>query len=258
MSSRPKGDQDETSKNSGASSKSKGHTTKETTIMEASKSTVRIPRSLAFIRTRNGVAITSLAAVILALSILLTISITNRGQIIPASKEEQATSTTTTRRLSGRTTDEDKADAVATAATLLNAANKHTGDQTADQRVQALEQSGDHSSLADLTTMDALTRYTPEFDEALKTTTRQSLIKASSLLDDNNDGKIEVRGNNPHQYVYLDQQAGVAYVPLQVFSEHAPAFSLEMVYVDGQWRFAPYTLLDAIRLSAALGGAQQH
>ena len=89
MSSRPKGDQDETSKNSGASSKSKGHTTKETTIREASKSTVRIPRSLAFIRTRNGATITSLAAVILALSILLTISITNRGQIIPASKEEQ-------------------------------------------------------------------------------------------------------------------------------------------------------------------------
>lgn len=255
MISRPKGDRDETSKNSGASSKSKGHTTKETSIREASKSTVRIPRSLAFIRTRNGATITSLAAVILALSILLTISITNSGQIIPASKEEQ---TTTTRGLSGRTADEDKADAVATAATLLNAANKHTGDQTADQRVQALEQSGDHSSLADLTTMDALTRYTPEFDEALKTTTRQSLIKASSLLDDNNDGKIEVRGNKPHQYVYLDQQAGVAYVPLQVFSEHAPAFSLEMVYVDGQWRFAPYTLLDAIRLSAALGGTQQH
>lgn len=258
MISRSKGDRDETSKNSGASSKSKGHTTKETSIREASKSTVRIPRSLAFIRTRNGATITSLAAVILVLSILLIISITNRGQIIPASKEEQATSTTTTRGLSGRTTDEDKADAVATAATLLNSANKHTGDQTADQRVQALEQSGDHSSLADLTTMDALTRYTPEFDEALKNTTRQSLIKASSLLDDNNDGKIEVRGNNPHQYVYLDQQAGVAYVPLQVFSEHAPAFSLEMVYVDGQWRFAPYTLLDAIRLSAALGSAQQH
>ena len=254
MSSRPKGDRDETSKNSGASSKSKGHTTKETSIREASKSTMRIPRSLAFIRTRNGATITSLAAVILVLSILLTISIMNSGQIIPASKEEQATSTTTTRGLSGRTTNEDKADAVATAATLLNAANKHTGDQ----RVQALEQSGDHSSLADLTTMDALTRYTPEFDEALKTTTRQSLIKASSLLDDNNNGKIEVRGNNPHQYVYLDQQAGVAYVPLQVFSEHAPAFSLEMVYIDGQWRFAPYTLLDAIRLSAALGSAQQH
>ena len=226
---------------------------------EPSDSTKTTNKALAFIRTKNGVTTVSLLGVIVILIVLLVVSITNNGTIVPTSSKGTSASsspTAITKSLSGRSTDEDKAEAVASAATLLNAANKHTTDQTADQRVQALESDGDHSNIADLTTMDSLTRFTNEFDDDLKITTRQSLIKVSSLLDDDNDGTIEARGNAPQQYVYLDQEAGVAYVPLQVFSSNAPAFSLEMVYVDGQWKFAPYTLLDAIRLSAALKTTQ--
>lgn len=49
--------------------------------------------------------------------------------------------------------------------------------------------------------------------------------------------------------VYVDRVAGLAYVPLSTFSGSAPAMSVLMVRVDGQWLVEPYGVLDDIRLS---------
>lgn len=49
--------------------------------------------------------------------------------------------------------------------------------------------------------------------------------------------------------VYVDREAGIAYVPLSTFSGSAPAMSVLMVRVDGQWLVEPYGVLDDIRLS---------
>ena len=49
--------------------------------------------------------------------------------------------------------------------------------------------------------------------------------------------------------VYVDRAAGIAYVPLSTFSGSAPAMSVLMVRVDGQWLVEPYGVLDDIRLS---------
>lgn len=49
--------------------------------------------------------------------------------------------------------------------------------------------------------------------------------------------------------VYVDRAAGIAYVPLSTFSGSAPAMSVLMVRVDGQWLVEPYGVLDGIRLS---------
>ena len=49
--------------------------------------------------------------------------------------------------------------------------------------------------------------------------------------------------------VYVDREAGLAYVPLSTFSGSAPAMSVLMVRVDGQWLVEPYGVLDDIRLS---------
>lgn len=49
--------------------------------------------------------------------------------------------------------------------------------------------------------------------------------------------------------VYVDRAAGLAYVPLSTFSGSAPAMSVLMVRVDGQWLVEPYGVLDDIRLS---------
>ena len=55
--------------------------------------------------------------------------------------------------------------------------------------------------------------------------------------------------------VYVDREAGIAYVPLSTFSGSAPAMSVLMVRVDGQWLVEPYGVLDDIRLSNAVQAA---
>lgn len=46
--------------------------------------------------------------------------------------------------------------------------------------------------------------------------------------------------------IYVDMEAGNAYVPLGLFLGSQSSFSLGFVWVDGEWVFVPYSLLDSI------------
>lgn len=217
------------------------------------KAVIHPNRFVAYTRTKQGIATVLMSLVIVCLAAALAVVSISKNESGGSGSDQQVQKVS--RSVSGASSDKDKASAMAAAATLLTAANKHSANLSADDRVKAFEDSSaDRSTLADMSTIDSLTRFTNDFDNDLRKTTYQSLVKVSSLLDGNNDGKIEARSSDLYKYVYLDSETGTAYVPLQVFSNNAPAFSLEMVYVDGQWKFAPYTLLDAIRLSSSMSG----
>ena len=53
------------------------------------------------------------------------------------------------------------------------------------------------------------------------------------------------------QYVYLDETTRIAQIPLDYYTGVGGAVSLEMVYVDGQWKLSPYSLLQSIQLANA-------
>lgn len=219
----------------------------------ARKAVIHPNKFVAYTRTKQGIATVLMSLVIVCLAAALAVVSISKNESGGSGSDQQVQKVT--KSVSGASSDKDKASAMAAAATLLTAANKHSANLSADDRVKAFEDSSaDRSTLADMSTIDSLTRFTNDFDNDLRKTTYQSLVKVSSLLDGNNDGKIEARSSDLYKYVYLDSETGTAYVPLQVFSNNAPAFSLEMVYVDGQWKFAPYTLLDAIRLSSSMSG----
>lgn len=217
------------------------------------KAVIHPNKFVAYTRTKQGIVTVLMSLVIVCLAAALAVVSISKNESSGSGSDQQVHKVT--KSVSGASSDKDKASAMAAAATLLTAANKHSANLSADDRVKAFEDSSaDRSTLADMSTIDSLTRFTNDFDNDLRKTTYQSLVKVSSLLDGNNDGKIEARSSDLYKYVYLDSETGTAYVPLQVFSNNAPAFSLEMVYVDGQWKFAPYTLLDAIRLSSSMSG----
>lgn len=217
------------------------------------KAVIHPNKFVAYTRTKQGIVTVLMSLVIVCLAAALAVVSISKNESSGSGSDQQVQKVT--KSVSGASSDKDKASAMAAAATLLTAANKHSANLSADDRVKAFEDSSaDRSTLADMSTIDSLTRFTNDFDNDLRKTTYQSLVKVSSLLDGNNDGKIEARSSDLYKYVYLDSETGTAYVPLQVFSNNAPAFSLEMVYVDGQWKFAPYTLLDAIRLSSSMSG----
>ena len=57
--------------------------------------------------------------------------------------------------------------------------------------------------------------------------------------------------SNDIQYVYLDETTRIAQVPLDYFTGVGGAVSMELVYVDGQWKLSPYSLLQSIQLANA-------
>lgn len=157
------------------------------------------------------------------------------------------------RSVSGKTKEEDQKDAMAAAQTLLDAANDYDGKKTLEERLNAITDGDD--SVADVKGMKSHIRFAGDFasDKELQTASIQSIITLASHLK-NSDGKVEPLSTGSYNYVFLDGEIGVAFVPVSVFTKDS-AFSLEMVYDRGEWKLAPYSLLDIVRLSAVLSGS---
>lgn len=151
--------------------------------------------------------------------------------------------------LSGKSSEEDKKDALVAAQSILSGVVEFPEGKTVETVVEELED-GDTSSI-NQDVIDQM-RFRGEFedDKDLQTATYQSLIILSSYVSD--DGSIEPITDEVWSEVYLDQEAGIAFVPVSAFYAQGSAFSLELVYTDGEWKLAPYSLLNIINLSANL------
>lgn len=156
----------------------------------------------------------------------------------------------TQRSVTGKSLEEDKKAAVASLTNILQVADKSpTGVATA-VRLQTLDK--DDYSVID-PKLPTLMHYGPDSTAGMKTSTYQALVTLSSVVrDKNSDKTIRTVNEDAWTKAYGDPEIGVVFVPLSVYTGTGSAFSLEMIYVDGEWRLAPYSLLDAIRLSAAL------
>lgn len=153
------------------------------------------------------------------------------------------------RSISGESLEDDKKNALNSAQAILEASAISPDDKSIQERVEALDQGDD--SVVDSSLTEKM-RFVGEFedDKELQYTTYQALITLSSYTNAN--GKIEPISDTVWQQVHVDQEAGIAYVPISAFYGPGASFSLELVYTDGEWKMAPYSLLDIINLSALL------
>lgn len=86
-----------------------------------------------------------------------------------------------------------------------------------------------------------------------------SLLQLGQVLDKSlpEQQKLELLTSTAWTYVYVDKEAGNAFVPLSLYLGEDAAFSFEYVWVDGAWVFAPYSFIDAISAAdIAASGAQ--
>lgn len=153
------------------------------------------------------------------------------------------------RSLTGKTLEEDKKEALTAAQGVLEASAVSPDEKTVQERVEALD-NGD-TSVVDTSLVEKM-RFVGEFadDEELQNTTYQALITLSSYT--NEDGTISPISENVWKQVHVDQEAGIAYVPISAFYGPGATFSLELVYTEDGWKMAPYSLLDIVNLSALL------
>lgn len=155
--------------------------------------------------------------------------------------------------VTGKTPDEDKQDAVNALKTIL--ASYKTSEGTYQQRVANIE-AGDNSTISE--EMENAVHFYGSFetDTELQSITYQSLVSISGGTLGNQD-PILYR-EDAWQVVEVDSQKGVAYVPVSIFtgSDSIPLV-FEMVYIDGQWKVSPYSLLQDIKVADRLFTAQQ-
>lgn len=149
--------------------------------------------------------------------------------------------------------DSNAAQAAVDALTSVLAA-AHTGHEKGDvkSRLYRLEE-GD-TTVTDTAGVDAGVHYTGDFakSEGIRKSLYQTLVMTADTLS--HDGAAPEPSATAAHGVFLDREAGLAYVPLGAYSSSEAGFSVTMVHVGGKWLLEPYPLLDTVRLSAALAG----
>lgn len=151
------------------------------------------------------------------------------------------------RSVSGKSVDQDKKDATQAVLDILQTADKDPKNETVQQRLQALD-NNDFSVIDKNLPNDV--QFSSDSTEGMKVSTYQALITLSTFAkQSSSDKKIEASANG-WQDAYADPTLGVVDVPASTFITKNSLFSLEMVYMDGTWKLAPYDLVNQLRIAA--------
>lgn len=85
-------------------------------------------------------------------------------------------------------------------------------------------------------------------DEIEKTTVL-SLLSFVQQLQKNGNKDIKPLSSDFDNIIYIDSKTKTAQVPVNLFTGTYGSISFEMVYINNQWRFSPYTFLESVALS---------
>lgn len=217
------------------------------------KTKVAPPKKVARKKNLKKINAIVISAVVLVLLLIWgTVAITNASNDSDTSGNSSKSTEKVEKSLSGKSIDDDRKDALAAATDILNTAAKSTDGKTFEERVTALDE-------GDMTVVDpaleSMIRFKDVFAESkdMQTNTYQSVVTLATLIQQSNQTEtIAPSSDTMWKNVYVDSETGTAFVPLAIYAGPSAGFSFEMVYVDGNWELAPYSLLDAVRLSAKL------
>lgn len=191
------------------------------------------------------------AAIIIVVSIVVLVVVTI------SKPSSTATPTQASRSVSGQTAEKDKANALQAAIDLLNSTN-------------APSNKDDFSAL--MTKLDAGTATIPDdftkrvryvdslaSDKKINNTLYQTIVTLAFLAKKSSTtGTIAPLYSENSTSIILDQENGIAYVPTTLFvssSSGVNGFSLEFIYMNGEWVLSPYMTLDELRLALVLQGS---
>lgn len=78
-----------------------------------------------------------------------------------------------------------------------------------------------------------------------------NLGKYVNDLAKDSDSSIKPVNSDRWKNVFVDTEAGIGFVPVSNFVGGGSSFSLEFVYVDGEWIYTPYSFVDAVAAVSA-------
>lgn len=170
--------------------------------------------------------------------------------------QEQNVSTTVEKveqSVSGKSSDEDKADAVDALRQALILAGESKGDLDFEARLTQIDENNYEDVSPEFMEMLYWTDGLDERD-GIKANSIQGMITLSFIAVQSGNADITPNAEALESVVYLDQQNGRAFVPVSVFLGPSNSMSVELVYdsESESWKIDPYSFVEALRLSASL------
>lgn len=78
--------------------------------------------------------------------------------------------------------------------------------------------------------------------------TAQALLNVVSSIESDGNKSLTPAKMDYTGVVYLDNTTKTAYVPLNLYTDASTNISLEMVYINGQWKLSPFSLISEISI----------
>lgn len=75
-----------------------------------------------------------------------------------------------------------------------------------------------------------------------------TIIALLGIVKAFNSDKAEIKLTDMNA-IYMDKDTNSCYIPLDIFTGHFTATSIQMVYVNNEWKLNPYSLMLSIQLS---------
>lgn len=205
--------------------------------------------SIEEIQRGKGVTITpitkvvfvALIAVAIVASLIAIASSIGKANELPESQK-------IVKSLSGKSLAEDRTDAINAVKDLMISTNAPASIAEAAKSIEKLE-SGDFSSFD-----DSFTNYVRYYDLYSENSDFQaeiamSIYSMASLAKEANGGSIEP-DLSQMSTVRVDQETGIAQVPIQIFTGNESPVAFQMIYVNDSWKLEPHSFSSYIRLSA--------
>lgn len=206
-------------------------------------------------KKRSYLAITLIVLALIALGVALAVFFANKDDSVGTTPDEQPT-TQSQSDSSVPSADTGRMDAVEATEDLLNSV--YLDFDSEEDYMEAMEkiQTDGYEAVLPEDVSDRI-HFVDIFDgnEGAEIITYQTLLALSAQISMETGEEIalqydetQVEGN-----VLYDEEVGIAYVPISAFATGDASFSLQMVYVDGEWKLAPYSVIESVQLSASLG-----
>lgn len=158
-----------------------------------------------------------------------------------------------TRSVSGKTVNEDRVDALTAATDLLVSTNAPATRAEAQAALEKMD-AGDFTGFP----KDFSSRILFYDSYAQNTDFQQEvgmgLFSMATIAKEFGKGEI-LADTSRVGTVRVDQEVGIAQVPLEIFTGQSSPVAFQMVHVDGKWLLEPHSFSTYIRLSAVLQSA---
>ena len=120
---------------------------------------------------------------------------------------------------------------------------------------EQINQIKENKNINDIIPKNAFNRiYLTDFmtDDNVKVSTAIALLSFVDLIKNNGNKDIKPLTNDYNNVVYLDENSKTAQVPVNIFTGTSGSISFEMIYIDNEWKLAPYSLLESLSLSSQI------